>query len=82
MRKGNKSLGCGDRRNPTNQRTKYLNIPVAICRNCNGTGKIEYYADNDYREEDLITETCKLCAGTGRVTLEGKQVVKIKPYKP
>ena len=81
MRKGNKSLGCGDRRNPTSKRTKYLNIPVAICRNCNGTGKIEYYADKDYREENPIIETCKLCNGTGRVTLQGKQVVNIKPFE-
>ena len=82
MSRERKSQGCGDRRNPTNQRVKYLNISVAICRNCNGTGKIEYYADKDYREENPITETCKLCNGTGRVTLQGKQVVNIKPYEP
>lgn len=48
---------------------------VALCRICQGTGKVE----GDTPKE---RHTCLQCEGSGRVTVSCEMILDIRPYRP
>lgn len=39
---------------------------IVICPDCQGCGKLSHY-DRDRERNKIVTETCELCLGSGRV---------------
>lgn len=59
---------------------KHIHPSIEICRECGGTGDKYYFAENDYREENLIRRDCCICDGAGRVVISKEIITKVEAF--
>jgi DnaJ-class molecular chaperone len=59
---------------------QYLSEYIDICRNCNGSGIVNYRSNQGDGTIDTVRE-CLVCKGSGKVLIKKEIFVSINPIK-
>ncbi len=60
---------------------RYLNVTIALCRNCGGRGMVAVApADGEPSVDSVVESVCPICQGSGRVKVRRDVTINVEPY--
>lgn len=60
------------------EKTKNIAPHVMACKNCEGKGKVF----RPGKDGEVISSTCPVCKGSGRVKVQSRVTTRIEPFVP